>query len=89
MSQGHDHREFQLTFEGLLAVRLMEFDYQGMHYSYHGAKLKDAVRRLLAEPPEKATAAELFIRYAASRTGADITADPEEKSIPTAESKEE
>lgn len=37
---------FTLTFAGFLAVRLMEFDYAGRHYSYHGRKLENAVNRL-------------------------------------------
>jgi hypothetical protein len=27
---------YKLTFKGFLAVRLMEFDYNGRHFSYHG-----------------------------------------------------
>lgn len=37
---------FKLTFKGFLAVRLMEFDYNGRHYSYHGRKLDNAIERL-------------------------------------------
>lgn len=40
--------EYQLTFKGVLAVLLMEFDYNGRHYSYHGRKLENAVKRLTA-----------------------------------------
>jgi hypothetical protein len=39
---------YTLNFNGFLAVRLMEFDYNGKHYSYHGRKLENAVQRLTA-----------------------------------------
>jgi hypothetical protein len=39
---------YTLTFAGLLAVKLMEFDYAGTHYSYHDRKLENAVKRLTA-----------------------------------------
>lgn len=41
-----DTSSLALTFKGFLAVRLMEFDYAGKHYSYHGKKLENAVERL-------------------------------------------
>jgi len=41
-----DKRSFSLAFKGSLAVRLMEFDYAGKHYSYHGKKLENTVERL-------------------------------------------
>jgi hypothetical protein len=66
-SEGYNSQKFQLTFAGFLAVRLMEFDYRGVHYSYHGHKLRKAVRRLIATPPVKPTAAELFIRSEAAK----------------------
>lgn len=51
---------YQLTFNGFLAVYLMEFDYCGKHYSYHGRKLENAVRRLTAKGgPVKASTPEL------------------------------
>jgi hypothetical protein len=40
--------DYALTFKGLLAVKLMEFDYAGTHFSYHGRKLENAVQRLAA-----------------------------------------
>jgi hypothetical protein len=40
---------FALTFKGFLAVRLMEFDYCGKHFSYHGRKLENAINRLAAK----------------------------------------
>ena len=52
--------KFQLTFKGFLSVRLMEFDYNGKHYYYHGRKLENAVSRLTVPGgPVKATTAEL------------------------------
>lgn len=39
-------KSFSLTFRGFLMVRLMEFDYAGKHYSYHGRKLENALNRL-------------------------------------------
>lgn len=55
-----DKRSFSLTFAGFLAVRLMEFDYAGKRYSYHGRKLENAVKRLtVAGGPIKASTAEL------------------------------
>ena len=57
-----DESSFTLTFKGFLAVRLMEFDYAGKHYSYHGKKLENAVGRLGSlELPTNATTAELVI----------------------------
>lgn len=57
-----DSRAFRLTFAGFLAVRLMEFDYAGKHYSYHGRKLENAVRRLTVKGgPFNATVEELVI----------------------------
>ena len=53
---------YHLTFAGTLSVMLMEFDYNGKHYSYHGRKLENAVKRLTAKGgPKKATTAELVI----------------------------
>jgi hypothetical protein len=53
---------YRITFAGTLAVMLMEFDYNGKHYSYHGKKLENAVNRLTAlGGPKKATTAELVI----------------------------
>lgn len=54
---------YKLTFKGFLAVRLMEFDYNGKHYSYHGRKLRHAVERLTADngKPIGGSAAELTI----------------------------
>ena len=53
---------YRLTFAGMLAVMLMEFDYNGTHYSYHGRKLENAVKRLTAKGgPQKATTAELVV----------------------------
>ena len=40
---------FRITFAGVLAVHLMEFDYNGTHYSYHGKKLANAIKRLTAK----------------------------------------
>jgi hypothetical protein len=40
---------YTLTFAGFLSVRLMQFEYAGKKYSYHGRKLENAVRRLTAE----------------------------------------
>jgi len=39
---------FSITFAGVLAVHLMEFDYAGRHYSYHGRKLENTIKRLTA-----------------------------------------
>jgi hypothetical protein len=51
---------YHLTFKGFLSVRLMDFDYNGKHFSYHGRKLENAVNRLIAPGgPRKATTAEL------------------------------
>ena|SRR5690242_12923249 len=53
---------YKLNFHGFLAVRLMEFDYQGKHYSYHGRKLENAIKRLCAESgPKKASTPELVV----------------------------
>ena len=53
---------YRLTFEGFLAVRLMEFDYGGKHYSYHGKKLERAVDRLMDTSSKSSpSAAELTI----------------------------
>ena len=52
---------YRLTFAGFLAVHLMEFDYNGKHYSYHGKKLDNAVKRLTAHNFKGATTAELVI----------------------------
>jgi hypothetical protein len=53
---------FSITFAGVLAVELMEFDYMGKHFSYHGRKLENAVKRLTAlGGPKKATVEELVI----------------------------
>lgn len=53
---------YTLTFNGFLAVRLMEFDFDGRHFSYHGRKLENAVARLAdARGPIRATAAELSV----------------------------
>lgn len=53
---------YTMKFAGVLMVHLMEFDYDGKHYSYHGRKLENAVARLThKEGPQKATKAELFI----------------------------
>ncbi len=53
---------FALTFKGFLAVHLMEFDYGGKHYSYHGRKLENVVNRLTKPGgPARATTAELVI----------------------------
>lgn len=52
---------YQLTFAGFLVVRLMEFDYNGKHYSYHGRKLENAVKRLTYTEMRGATAAELTV----------------------------
>jgi hypothetical protein len=60
-SEQSEH-EISITFKGFLAVRLMEFDYAGKHYSYHGKKLENAVARLTADGgPVGATAGELVI----------------------------
>lgn len=57
-----DTTEYALTFAGFLAVRLMEFDYAGTHYSYHGKKLVNAVRRLTdARGPQRASTPELVV----------------------------
>ena len=56
-----DMKSFELTFRGFLAVRLMEFDYGGKHYSYHGKKLENALRRLIDRDCYKATTAELVV----------------------------
>lgn len=43
-------------------VRIMEFDYAGKHYSYHGKKLENALNRLTVEGgPRKASTAELVV----------------------------
>lgn len=58
---------YRLTFEGFLAVRLMEFDYGGRHYSYHGRKLEATVKRLTTPSgprpgrDKKASTAELVV----------------------------
>jgi hypothetical protein len=53
---------YRITFAGTLAVMLMEFDYAGKHYSYHGRRLENAVKRLTAKGgPKGATTAELVI----------------------------
>ena len=41
-------QEFEITFKCMLAMYLMEFDYDGKHYSYHRRKLENALDRLLA-----------------------------------------
>lgn len=60
--------QFSITFAGVLAVHLMEFDYAGVHYSYHGRKLENTVKRLTApggpiprRGDRKASTAELVI----------------------------
>jgi hypothetical protein len=58
---------YKLTFAGLLAVYLMEFDFEGKHYSYHGRKLENAVMRLIPTLPRKASPAELAVLAAARR----------------------
>lgn len=52
--------KFTITFKGVLAVHLMEFDYNGKHYSYHGRKLENAVARLTAPggPQPRGTSAQ-------------------------------
>lgn len=52
---------YRLTFTGFLSVRLMEFDYNGKHYSYHGKKLENAVKRLTEHNFKNATTSELVI----------------------------
>lgn len=67
-------QEFQITFKGVLMVHLMEFDYNGKHYSYHGRKLENAVNRLTAPGgPQKATTAELVIWGQASAEWKEMT----------------
>jgi hypothetical protein len=57
-----DSQSYELTFAGFLAVRLMEFDYMGKHFSYHGKKLENAVKRLtIPGGPVKATKEELVV----------------------------
>jgi hypothetical protein len=59
-TRDEDQTKYRITFAGVLAVRLMEFDYGGKHYSYHGRKLKNAVKRLTRQGgPIKANTAEL------------------------------
>ena len=58
----NDPTTYKISFLGFLAVRLMEFDYNGKHYSYHGKKLENAVKRLTVDGgPIKATTPELVI----------------------------
>jgi len=65
-------KSYEITFKGFLAVHLMEFDYGGEHYSYHGKKLEEAVNRLTAQGgPRDASAAELVIWGQASRAWED------------------
>jgi hypothetical protein len=70
-----DPQTFRLTFRGFLAVRLMEFDYNGKHFSYHGKKLENAVDRLTAKPMVKPATAELVVWGQAAHDWKEFTGE--------------